>query len=82
MAAILNWLNSVRDFLNALGVLPASPNAISTLEGICRPILGALEAHGAATTDRLVHKLRISHRVPMCKDAQALWYVRSDICSI
>ena len=60
----------IRDVLDVLGIVPASPNATSTLAGIRRAMLSALEAHGAATTDPLVHKLRINHCVRTGKDAQ------------
>ena len=79
MAAALHWPNSVRDFLDALGVLPASPEAASTLEGIRQAMLDALEAPADPTTDRLVQKIRLGHRIRTGKDAQALWYLRSDL---
>ena len=79
MAVVLHWPNSVRDFLDALGVLPAGPEAISTLEDVRQAMLEALEGPVKATTDWFVHKLRISHRVRTGKDTQALWYLRSDM---
>ncbi len=83
MLDAIHWPNSVRDWMDALGMRPVRPetaSSLSTLESIRQVMLDTVDH--ADTGKSAVQKTRLHVRILGAKDAQALWYLRSDLMQL
>ena len=83
MLDAIHWPNSVRDWMDALGMRPVRPetaSSLSTLESIRQIMLDTVDH--ADTGKSAAQKARLHVRILSARDAQALWYLRSDLMQL
>ncbi len=83
MLDAISWPHSVRDLLDALGMRAAPPetrSSVATLESIRQLMLDSADRVDAGKS--LAQKTRLRFRIVTAPDAQALWYLRSDLMQV
>lgn len=80
MLDTVHWKNSVRDWLGALGKLAPKTVSEGSIADIRDAMLDAVAR--AESGGRAALKTRLSHRILMASDIEALWFLRSDVMQL
>lgn len=76
----VHWSQSMKDFLEAIGVHSALPENIENVESIRQIMLDVVRRADPGKTPAA--KIRLTYRIDSCRDVQGLWYLRSEVMQL
>jgi hypothetical protein len=74
------WSQSIKDFLEAVGVHSALPANIENVESIRQIMLDIVRRADPGKIPAI--KIRLTYRIDSCRDVQDLWYFRSEVMQL
>ncbi|MES2509804.1 MAG: hypothetical protein V4625_07725 [Pseudomonadota bacterium] len=83
MLDAVHWAHSVRDWLDALGRGPARPGKpprAASFENIRQAMLDTVAR--AESGGRAAPRTRLTYRIMVARDIEALWFLRSDVMQL